>query len=119
MSLDPDANVAGSVPLWQFSGDRFASVQPARRLLRLPGLCSFCDHGKWLAFPGDPDRVVSLFFLSSAFPYHLAYLPAQPLLAEAVPGSEEDYPHISCSTAYSQSFNGAACGVGMVGIPLR
>lgn len=70
----------------------------------------------------DPEfRTESgVFFRSSStFPCHLAYLPAQPFLAEAVPGSEEDCPHISCSAAYSQSFNGAVCGVGMVGIPLR
>lgn len=29
---------------------------------------------------------------------HLTYLPAQPNLAEAVPGSEEDHPCISLST---------------------
>lgn len=45
---DPDANVAGSVALWQLSGDRFSSVQPAGRFLRLPNICSFCDHGKSL-----------------------------------------------------------------------
>lgn len=54
--------------------------------------------------PEYPDRVADfLLRFLPCHPCHLAYLPAQPLLAEAVPGSEEDCPRISCSTAYSQN----------------
>lgn len=69
--------------------------------------------------PGVPDRVMSVSVRLVPSPVTSHICPPSPFLAEAVPGSEEDYPYISCSTAYSQSFNGAVCGVGMVGIPLR
>jgi Derlin-2/3 len=60
---------------------------------------------------------LELYFLSFLFPSH--YLPAQPSnLAEAVPGSEGDYPCIPCSTINSQNI-GAACDVGMVGLPFE
>lgn len=38
------------------------------------------------------------------YPSHLAYLPAQPFLAEAVPGSEEDQPCTSYRSYFSQPF---------------
>lgn len=63
-----------------------------------------------------------VFFMSSCLCFlHVTshYLPAQPLLAEAVPGSEEDYPYISCSTSFAKVSLGATCGVGMVGLPFE
>lgn len=46
---------------------------------------------------------------------YLAYLPAQPHLAEAVPGNEGDRPCITRSTLFRNPR--AVCGVGMVGYP--
>lgn len=58
-------------------------------------------------------RAVFSFSLPFHFTSHIC--PPSLILAEAVPGSEEDYPCISCSTALFAILNGAACGVGTVG----
>ena len=72
---------------------------------------------------------VSLFFgrltihifkpFTSPTPKHLAYLPAQPFLAEAVPGTEEDYPCCAYSSVIRKSVKGLYCGSGMVAAQLR
>jgi len=45
---------------------------------------------------------------------HLTYLPAQPLLAEAVPEDEEDCPCTSRRSVIRNQSKGLACGVSMV-----
>lgn len=64
--------------------------------------------------PAEPCFVCFSFLFSITS--HIC--PPSHTLAEAVPGSEEDYPCIPCSTVFAKSF-GAACVVGVVGLPLR
>ena len=45
---------------------------------------------------------------------HLTYLPAQHLIAEAVPGVEEEYPCGTCSSVIRKNCQGLYRGVGMV-----
>ena len=47
---------------------------------------------------------------------HLTYLPAQSLLAEAVPEDEEDCPCTSRRPVIRNQSKGSACGVSMVGV---
>jgi Derlin-2/3 len=52
--------------------------------------------------------------LSTLLLPHLAYLPAQTYLAEAVPEVEEDYPCGASSSIIRNINPRTACGVGMV-----
>lgn len=51
---------------------------------------------------------------AALLPIHLTYLPAQPLLAEAVPEDEGDYPCTSRRSVIRNQSKGLACGVSMV-----
>lgn len=53
------------------------------------------------------------------FLVHLVYLPAQSLLAEAVPGNEEDYPCVARGSIIRKIFQGSVWGVSMVGASQR
>lgn len=53
-----------------------------------------------LIYPDSPAEPFSSFYLLFHVTSHIC--PPSLILAEAVPGSEEDYPCISCSTAHSQ-----------------
>lgn len=53
-------------------------------------------------------------YSSALLPVHLTYLPAQPIIAEAVPEDEEDYPCTSRRSVIRNQSKGLACGVSMV-----
>jgi hypothetical protein len=50
---------------------------------------------------------------------HLEYLPAQFLLAEAVPEERKITPAAHTFTSFAKSVNVSVCGAGMVGAKLR
>lgn len=73
----------------------------------------------WVSLPRVPFPLpISNFFPAPALE-HLAYLPAQPFLAEAVPGTEEDYPCGAYSSIFRKTVKRTVCGAGMVAAQLR
>ena len=93
-------------PRFSQPGDFFTYVAFVATIILVGPASSFLRH---------PSRPL----LSPLLLLHLPFLPAQRLVAESVPGLEEDYP---CGTYGSIIRNinlGSICGVGMVVATMR